>query len=188
MKYTDLGFFSVPAPRVDPVIEPNGECHGFFRVDQDPARVFFYASHRLGVVLAPNHRMITDFGSIPRVLQGLPRLDRTTYLPSYIGHDFLYWFRYVLRLPPEGLDPWRLSVLHRGVFELDDDARVTIYEEAFEVVPCGRLYCDGLLSEMMTVQTYGDARWQRKVVRSGLFVGGWAAWLGKQRRKGSTVR
>lgn len=181
----NLGAFSRFSPRCDPIELPNGKFSERWTVTQKYDDPFFYWSNKRGVIIPPNNGMKTDFGSIPKPLQAIHGLDRMTFLPSYVCHDFLYWYRYALkpRLCVEvddagmiRLTPAQKDCLLDGIFEPNDNTRIWVYGAEFSVVPVGRLWSDGTLNEMMFVQSHGDAAWERPVVQSGLFVGGWVPW------------
>jgi hypothetical protein len=190
--YTQFGAFSRFAPRVDPIENEDGTASEQVRVAQDPYNLFYYWSNARGVLIAPPNRMKSDFGSIPKTIQRVPRLDRMTFLPSYISHDDLYWFKYCIKpafvagVDEHGmiqLTPAQMSCLIAGVMEQDDNLRISIYMNEYSIVPVKRLWSDGTLNEMMCVQTRGDATWERKVVQTGLFIGGGIPWWLHERRK-----
>ena len=188
------GAFSRFSCRTDHIELEDGTCSERVSVVQDPASIFFYWSNVRGILVCPPNGMHTDFGSIPKALQRIHGLDRMTFAPSYINHDCLYWFRYALKprmcieMQYDNSGLIRLTVAQRaclseGVFEPNDNMRIALYMEEFFVVPVTRLWCDGLLNEMMYVQTRGDAVWERPVVQTGLFLGGWVPWWLHARRK-----
>ena len=188
------GAFSRFACQVEPIELPDGICSERVSVIQDRANPFFYWSNTRGVLVCPPHGMHTDFGSIPKSIQRIPHLDRMTFAPSYILHDCLYWFRYALKpricveLEPDDsgmihLTGAKWACLLEGIFEPNDNIRMALYMDEFHIVPVTRLWCDVLLNEMMYVQTHGDAAWERPVVQTGLFLGGWVPWWLHARRK-----
>lgn len=181
----NLGAFSRFCPKCEAIELPNGLADERWMVTQDVHNPFWYWSNRMGCLIPPPNGMKTDFGSIPKAIQRIPHLDRMTFGPSYICHDDLYWFRYVLipRFPFYLNDEGMIVLLEEqrgclmdGIFEPDDEVRKSIYNRCFYLEDIGRMYADAMLSDMMTVQSHGDAAWERKVVRTGLFLGGWVPW------------
>lgn len=189
-----IGAFSRFSPPCDPVELSSGLASERWMIRQEIRNPFWYWSNSCGCIILPPNGMKTDFGSIPKLIQRVPHLDRMTFLPSYICHDDLYWFRYVLiprfqfYLNDDGmivLLPSQRDCLLDGIFEPDDEVRKSVYNQHFYIEPIGRMFADAMLSDMMTVQSHGDAAWERKVVRSGLFLGGWVPWGIKTLRQDS---
>lgn len=177
-----LGAFSTQSPRSEPI-----PLTKYRRIIQSAENPFYYLSDNRAWIIPVPHRMKTDAGSIPHIIQWIPSLDAERFAASYYCHDSLFWYRQALRRKEwrDALTDHERHILIEGLFEPYDRLRAHLWMMAFDVVQVGLHWSNDMLDEMISAQTNGNARLSRAAIRAGVFAGSWVPWLVYRRRQRS---
>jgi len=156
-------------------VDDLGDCSGVFTVRQNDGCEFYTVLDE-NIVILPWEGMETDLGSYPWFSFSAQRL-KTKYNWSFVGHDTVYYTRYVLSAKRGQVGEVEAKYLRAAAHIHNEDDRLHILAPAFDLLPVAyRGIVDDWLDWMIAAQSHGDARYDRAITRFGLLCGSWGPW------------
>ena len=157
------------------VLDDPDECSDTFMVRQLEGEEFYGVIQRR-IAILPWEGMGTDMGSYPWFSFSAQRL-KNRYKKSFVGHDTVYYLRYVLVSKSGLVGPVEAKYLQAAAHIHDEDERLHILSPAFDLLPVAyRGIVDDWLDWMIYAQSKGDAKYDRAITRLGLQLGSWGPW------------